>query len=198
MKKVRFLGLDVYAETITVAIAEPDGEVRSLGTIPNGEESVRKLVKKLGPAEQLQACYEAGPKLSSGRSHGGLGAGRGSRSSARSGTSPRIGQAGSVTRASSLKQVFVAPGPTGAPWGPTVDDKVHAMGPGASAIRTTRPRLHPVGLPARGRACQRPGATVGGGDRRGGEAGAGDDEGSHSSAAGAPWHRSDFGGHDRE
>ena len=61
MKKVRFLGLDVHAETITVAIAEPDGEVRSLGTIPNGEESVRKLVKKLGPAEQLQACYEAGP-----------------------------------------------------------------------------------------------------------------------------------------
>src|SRR5215468_7631891 len=29
--------------------------------IPNREESVRKLVKKLGPAEQLQACYEAGP-----------------------------------------------------------------------------------------------------------------------------------------
>ena len=50
MKKVRFLGLDVHAETITVAIAEPDGEVRSLGTIPNGEEAVRKLVKKLGPA----------------------------------------------------------------------------------------------------------------------------------------------------
>ena len=61
MKKVRFLGLDVHAETITVAIAEPDGEVRSLGRIPNGEEAVRKLVKKLGPAEQLQACYEAGP-----------------------------------------------------------------------------------------------------------------------------------------
>jgi transposase len=33
MKKVRFLGLDVHAETIAVAIAEPDGEVRSLGII---------------------------------------------------------------------------------------------------------------------------------------------------------------------
>jgi transposase len=55
MKKVRFLGLDVHAETIAVAIAEPDGEVRSLGIIPNREESIRKLVKKLGPAEQLQA-----------------------------------------------------------------------------------------------------------------------------------------------
>src|SRR5882724_10950438 len=61
MKKVRFLGLDVHADTIAVAVAEPDGEVRSLGIIPNREESVRKLVKKLGPAEQLQACYEAGP-----------------------------------------------------------------------------------------------------------------------------------------
>src|SRR5262252_3376461 len=61
MKKVRFLGLDVHAETIAVAVAEPDGEVRPLGIIPNREESVRKLVKKLGPAEQLQACYEAGP-----------------------------------------------------------------------------------------------------------------------------------------
>jgi transposase len=61
MKKVRFLGLDVHAETIAVAVAEPDGEVRSLGIIPNREESVRKMVKRLGPAEQLQACYEAGP-----------------------------------------------------------------------------------------------------------------------------------------
>ena len=61
MKKVRFLGLDVHAERIAVAVAEPDGEVRSLGIIPNREKSVRKLVKKLGRAEQLQVCYEAGP-----------------------------------------------------------------------------------------------------------------------------------------
>ena len=33
-EKLRFLGLDVHAETIAVAVAEPDGEVRSLGTIP--------------------------------------------------------------------------------------------------------------------------------------------------------------------
>ena len=60
-EKVRFLGLDVHAETIAVAIAEPDGEVRSLGTIANRAESIRKLLKKLGPVEQLKACYEAGP-----------------------------------------------------------------------------------------------------------------------------------------
>src|SRR6266568_4510237 len=60
-EKLRFLGLDVHAETIAVAVAEPDGEVRSLGTIPNRSESIRKLVKKLGPAAQLRVCYEAGP-----------------------------------------------------------------------------------------------------------------------------------------
>jgi transposase len=59
--KVRFLGLDVHAETIAVAVAEPGGEVRSLGTILNRAESIRKLVKKLGPVEHLRACYEAGP-----------------------------------------------------------------------------------------------------------------------------------------
>jgi transposase len=59
--KVRFLGLDVHAETIVVAIAEPDGSVRSLGTIANRAEAIRKLVKKLGAVEQLKACYEAGP-----------------------------------------------------------------------------------------------------------------------------------------
>jgi transposase len=60
-EKLRFLGLDVHAETIAVAIAEPDGEVQNLGTIPNRLESIRKLIKKLGPTEKLRACYEAGP-----------------------------------------------------------------------------------------------------------------------------------------
>ncbi len=34
-EKVRFLGLDVHAETIAVAVAEPDGSLHSLGTIAN-------------------------------------------------------------------------------------------------------------------------------------------------------------------
>lgn len=61
MSKIRFVGLDVHADTITVAVAEPDGEVRSLGAIPNRLESIRKLVAKLGPVKDLKACYEAGP-----------------------------------------------------------------------------------------------------------------------------------------
>ena len=60
-EKLRFLGLDVHAETIAVAVAEPDGEVRSLGTIANREESIRKFIRKLGSPEHLRACYEAGP-----------------------------------------------------------------------------------------------------------------------------------------
>ena len=61
MKRIKFVGLDVHAETIAVAVAEQDGEVRSLGVIPNWPESVRKLVKKLGPVAELRFCYEAGP-----------------------------------------------------------------------------------------------------------------------------------------
>ena len=61
MSNVRFIGLDVHAETIAVAAAESTGEVRSLGVIPNRLESIRKLVKKLGPVNHLRVCYEAGP-----------------------------------------------------------------------------------------------------------------------------------------
>jgi transposase len=61
MTKLRFIGLDVHADTIAVAVAEPDGEVRSVGVIPNRLESVRKLMKRMGPAETLRVCYEAGP-----------------------------------------------------------------------------------------------------------------------------------------
>jgi transposase len=57
----RFVGLDVHAETISVAVAEKDGEVRSLGTIPNREQSIRKLVTKLSGSGTWRACYEAGP-----------------------------------------------------------------------------------------------------------------------------------------
>jgi transposase len=61
MSNVRFVGLDVHAQTIAVAVAEMSGEVRSLGIIPNRPESVRRLLGKLGRPERLRVCYEAGP-----------------------------------------------------------------------------------------------------------------------------------------
>ena len=57
----RFVGMDVHAETIAVAIVEGRGNARSLGTIPNRPEAVRKLIGKLGDPSSLRVCYEAGP-----------------------------------------------------------------------------------------------------------------------------------------
>ena len=53
MSNLRFIGLDVHAETIAVAVAEPNGEVRSLGIIPNQSASIQKVVKRLGAPEHL-------------------------------------------------------------------------------------------------------------------------------------------------
>ena len=58
---MRYVGLDVHAETITAAVAEADGSVRELGTIANWPEAIRKLVRRLGAPEALAVCYEAGP-----------------------------------------------------------------------------------------------------------------------------------------
>jgi transposase len=61
MLKVLWVGFDVHALTIAVAVAMASGEVRSLGVIPNTAESVSRLIRKLGKPQQLRVCYEAGP-----------------------------------------------------------------------------------------------------------------------------------------
>ena len=60
-KHIRHVGLDVDSEKIVVAVAEAEGEVRSVGAVPHSRDSVRRLVRKLGPAKRLRVCYEAGP-----------------------------------------------------------------------------------------------------------------------------------------
>lgn len=58
----RFVGLDVHASTIAVAVAESgrDGEVRDHGIIPNEPAAIRRLFQKLG-TKNVRVCYEAGP-----------------------------------------------------------------------------------------------------------------------------------------
>jgi transposase len=60
-KPTRWVGLDVHAETIAVAVAEEDGTVRSVGTIPNEPAAVDRMMRKLGDKSTLRVCYEAGP-----------------------------------------------------------------------------------------------------------------------------------------
>lgn len=59
-RSAAFVGLDVHAETIAAAIAEKDQAARDLGTIPNRQESIRKLARKLSEGGAWAACYEAG------------------------------------------------------------------------------------------------------------------------------------------
>jgi len=63
-KPILYIGMDVHADSISIAIAEPErkGEVRLYGKISSDLHSVEKLVRKLGhPGKELRVCYEAGP-----------------------------------------------------------------------------------------------------------------------------------------
>lgn len=60
-KYTRYVGLDVHARSIVVAVAEAGGEVYAMGKYPNTPEAVRKLIQKLGRADEIRVCYEAGP-----------------------------------------------------------------------------------------------------------------------------------------
>jgi transposase len=59
MENVRFVGLDVHADSIAIAVAEPGrGEPATVGTIPNDTVALLKRLRRLG---QVKCCYEAGP-----------------------------------------------------------------------------------------------------------------------------------------
>ncbi|WP_456151317.1 IS110 family RNA-guided transposase [Aquibacillus koreensis] len=57
-----YVGLDVSKDKIAVAVAdEGRTKARYIGMISYTVEAIRHLVKKLGGADQLRVCYEAGP-----------------------------------------------------------------------------------------------------------------------------------------
>jgi transposase len=56
-----FLGLDVHRDSISAAILNPDQSIPDVEKIFADEESVRRLIGRLGDPRLVWACYEAGP-----------------------------------------------------------------------------------------------------------------------------------------
>jgi transposase len=60
--RFRFVGLDVHAESITVAVADGGRDpAHVLGSVPNELSSLTKVLRRLGPPTAVVCCYEAGP-----------------------------------------------------------------------------------------------------------------------------------------
>ena len=63
-KNLLYLGLDVHAQTVAIAIAEADGEVRNYGSVSGDlgvlEKTMRRIINA-HPGSELRVCYEAGP-----------------------------------------------------------------------------------------------------------------------------------------
>ena len=66
MSELRFVGLDVHAEKISVSVADADCGVRSHGEIANRLESIRKLIRKAGTEGELEGLLSLLPVGSAG------------------------------------------------------------------------------------------------------------------------------------
>lgn len=63
MDKLRYVGLDVHKDSISVTTADEgrDGDVRFIGAFPNTPADIAKMAKRLGKdGHRLDFCYEAG------------------------------------------------------------------------------------------------------------------------------------------
>jgi len=56
-----YVGMDTSMREIVCGVLRPGREVPAVDRIPNDEESVRRLIGKLGDRRLLSVCYEAGP-----------------------------------------------------------------------------------------------------------------------------------------
>lgn len=60
-KIIRFVGMDVHKDSITVAVALPGNQpARLVGTIATNFSAVLDCLEKIGPTHALRVCYEAG------------------------------------------------------------------------------------------------------------------------------------------
>lgn len=58
---IRYIGLDVHKDTVTIAVARGEAEPEVVGTVANRWEVLARQLRRLGPPELLRCCYEAGP-----------------------------------------------------------------------------------------------------------------------------------------
>jgi transposase len=61
MTKTTYLGLDVHAATIAVAVLEEGQERPEIRELANEPAAIRKTIKQLAKGRVLRCCYEAGP-----------------------------------------------------------------------------------------------------------------------------------------
>jgi transposase len=62
MQEIRFVGLDVHKESITIAVAEGGGgAAMAVATIPHDTNVLLKHLRRLATKAAIRCCYEAGP-----------------------------------------------------------------------------------------------------------------------------------------
>ena len=61
--RFRYVGLDVHAESITIAVADEGREAAQLlGEVPNDFSSLSKVLHRLGPARRCIAATRPAPR----------------------------------------------------------------------------------------------------------------------------------------